>query len=69
MSVENKNATLTRVYKSTDGLLKKASEQTGLPKVKILELVIKDALYGKRDFNAYMSKLEEEINGIFKIKK
>ena len=69
MSVENKNATLTRVYKSTDSLLKKASEETGIPKVKILELIIKDTLYGRRDFNAYMDKLESEINCIFKIKK
>jgi hypothetical protein len=69
MSVENKNAKLTRVYISSDNLLKQASEETGIPKVQILELIVKDALFGKRDFNAYIDKLEKEINGIFKTKK
>ena len=69
MSVENKNAKLTRVYISSDNLLKQASEETGIPKVQILELIVKDALFGKRDFNEYINKLEKEINGIFKTKK
>jgi len=69
MLVKNKNAKLTRVYISSDNLLKKASEETGIPKVQILELIVKDALFGKRDFNDYLNKLEKEINGIFKTKK
>jgi hypothetical protein len=69
MLVKNKNAKLTRVYISSDNLLKKASEETGIPKVQILELIVKDALFGKRDFNSYLDKLESEINGIFKTKK
>jgi len=43
MLVKNKNAKLTRVYISSDNLLKKASEETGIPKVQILELIVKDA--------------------------
>ena len=69
MLVKNKNAKLTRVYISSDNLLKKASEETGIPKVQILELIVKDALFDKRDFNDYLDKLEKEINGIFKTKK
>ena len=49
-------------------MLTQASEETNIPKVQILELLVKDALFGKRDLNEYMNKLEEEIKGIFKKK-
>ena len=63
-----KHSRLTRVYKETDLLLTQASEETNIPKVQILELLVKDALFGKRDLNDYMNKLEAEIKGIFKKK-
>jgi|TARA_Y100000004_G_scaffold177919_1_gene219989 hypothetical protein len=63
-----KHSRLTRVYKETDILLQQASEETNIPKVQILELVVKDALFGKRDLNEYLDKLEAEIKGIFKKK-
>lgn len=63
-----KHSRLTRVYKETDLLLTQASEETNIPKVQILELLVKDALFGKRDLNQFMNKLEEEIKGIFKKK-
>jgi|TARA_R100001509_G_scaffold84417_1_gene47928 hypothetical protein len=63
-----KHSRLTRVYKETDLLLQQASDETNIPKVQILELLVKDALFGKRDLNEYMNKLEAEIKGIFKKK-
>ena len=63
-----KHSRLTRVYKETDLLLQQASDETNIPKVQILELLVKDALFGKRDLNDYMNKLEAEIKGIFKKK-
>lgn len=63
-----KHSRLTRVYKETDLLLQQASDETKIPKVQILELLVKDALFGKRDLNDYMNKLEAEIKGIFKKK-
>ena len=61
-----KNQRLTRVYNSSNELLDKAKAESGKSKVEILELIIHDALFGKRDLNEYMDKLDYEIKGWFK---
>jgi hypothetical protein len=64
--VGRKNQRLTRVYNSSNELLDKAKAESGKSKVEILELIIHDALFGKRDLNEYMDKLDYEIKGWFK---
>ena len=61
-----KQTQLTRVYNKSNELLDKAKKESGKSKVEILELIIHDALFGKRDLNEYMDRLDHEIKGWFK---
>lgn len=61
-----KNTRLTRVYNGSNELLEQAKEKSGKTKIEILELIIHDALFGRRDLNEYMDKLEHEIKDWFR---
>jgi hypothetical protein len=64
--VARKNTRLTRIYKDTNDLLEQAKEESGKTKIEILELLIHDALFGRRDLNEYMDNLEHEIKDWFR---
>ena len=66
VKVGRKNQRLTRLFNSSNELLDKAKAESGKSKVEILELIIHDALFGKRDLNEYLDKLDYEIKGWFK---
>jgi len=57
----NKNSRLTRIYKSSETLLNEASKKSNIPKVKLLDLIIKDTLLGRRNLNEYMDNIEKEL--------
>ena len=64
-STTNKNSRLTRIYKSSETLLNEASKKTNIPKVQLLDLIIKDSLMGRRNLTEYLNNIEKEIKWLF----